>query len=68
MHWLYTEEETPPNKAAEAMAAMAAMVGAENDLPPNTVLVPEPNMKESQKARIHSMCKLGQSKTSTVYQ
>jgi ribonuclease HI len=66
MYWLYTEAETTPNKAAEALAATAAAAGEDADQPDIT-FVPEPNLKESLKARIHSICHLGQSNTKTIY-
>jgi hypothetical protein len=66
MYWLYTEVEME-NKAAEAMVAAATMIGVEEDRPANIALVPEPNLKDSLKARIQNICKLGRSRTDTVY-
>jgi hypothetical protein len=66
MYWLYTEVEME-NTAAEAMVAAATMVGVEVDMPANIALVPEPYLKDSLKARIQNICKLGRSRTKTVY-
>jgi hypothetical protein len=67
MYWLYTEIEVEPHQTVEALAAHAAANGLDDNQPTNIALVPQPNLKESLRSRIHNICHLGQSNTNTVY-
>eukprot|EP00882_Tetradesmus_deserticola_P009609 GHRQ01010144.1.p1 GENE.GHRQ01010144.1~~GHRQ01010144.1.p1 ORF type:complete len:419 (-),score=-3.27 GHRQ01010144.1:138-1394(-) len=65
MYWLYTAEELQPtgDDAAIGMAGETA-----NHAPKVCLaLLPEPNLKEALKSRLHKHCKLGQSNTDTIY-